>query len=95
MTQTDGGDSLRLDKWLFFARLFKSRGLAAERIEGGGVRLNGQSCQKPGRSIRPGDTLTVSAHGQVRSFEILALCTRRGPAAEAQTLYRELSSDQT
>jgi ribosome-associated heat shock protein Hsp15 len=83
-------DGLRLDKWLFFARLFKSRGLAAERIEGGGVRLNGQPCRKPGRTVRPGDQLVVSAHGRVRSFEILALGTRRGPAPEAQELYREI-----
>ncbi len=93
MTASDGGTGLRLDKWLFFARLFKSRGLAAERIEGGGIRLNGQPCRKPGRSVRAGDRLTVSAYGQVRSIEILALGDRRGPAAEAQALYRDLSPD--
>lgn len=95
MTAADGADDLRLDKWLFYARLFKSRGLAAERIEAGGVRLNGQPCRKPGRAIRPGDMLTVSAFGQVRSVQVLALGTRRGPATEAQALYRELTDDQT
>ncbi|RNF33470.1 RNA-binding S4 domain-containing protein [Paracoccus methylarcula] len=81
--------SLRLDKWLFHARLFKSRGLAAARIEAGGVRLNGQPCRKPGRVVRPGDRLVVSAHGRVRIFDIIALGERRGPASEAQTLYAE------
>lgn len=77
----------RLDKWLFCARLFKTRGLAAARIEGGGVRLNGQPCRKPGRALRPGDVLTVSAHGHVRSLRVVALAERRGPAPEARALY--------
>ena len=80
----------RLDKWLFFARLFKSRGLAAERIEGGGIRVNGQPCRKPGRAIRAGDRLTISDRGHVQALEIVALGTRRGPAPEAQALYRDL-----
>lgn len=84
-------EGLRLDKWLFHARVFKTRGLAAERVEGGGIRLNGQPCRKPGRAVRPGDLLVVSAHGQVRSFEVLALGTRRGTAAEARALYRDLT----
>lgn len=84
---------LRLDKWLFHARLFKTRGLAAQRIEGGGIRINGQSCRKPGRAIRPGDLLVVSAHGRVRSLEVLGLGHRRGPAGEAAALYRDLSED--
>lgn len=86
-------DTLRLDKWLFHARLFKSRGLASERIEGGGVRLNGQPCRKPGHVVRVGDELVVSAHGQVRALRVEALGTRRGPASEAQTLYRDLGED--
>lgn len=89
MTAPADGEALRLDKWLFHARLFKSRGLAAARIEAGGVRLNGQPCAKPGRSVKPGDRLVLSAHGQVRALEVLALGTRRGPAPEAQALYRE------
>lgn len=84
--------SLRLDKWLFHARLFKTRGLAASRVEAGGIRLNGQPCRKPGRVVRPGDRLVVSAHGRVRIFEIVALGTRRGPASEAQALYVEQDS---
>lgn len=90
---TAGPDALRLDKWLFHARLFRSRGLAAARIEGGGVRLNGQPCRKPGRAVKPGDRLVVSAFGQVRSLEILALGTRRGPASEAQVLYTDTGDE--
>lgn len=90
MTETE---ELRLDKWLFFARLFKSRGLAAERIEGGGIRLNGQPCRKPGKSVRAGDELVISAFGRVRALRIRRLGTRRGPASEAQELYEELGED--
>ncbi len=86
---TAESDGLRLDKWLFHARLFKSRGLAASRIEGGGIRLNGQPCRKPGKAVRPGDKLVVSIRGHVRSLEILGLGLRRGPAPEARKLYRE------
>ncbi|TJZ93778.1 RNA-binding S4 domain-containing protein [Paracoccus gahaiensis] len=82
-------DGLRLDKWLCHARVFKTRGLAAARIEGGGIRVNGQPCRKPGRAVRPGDRLTVSAHGDVRAMTVLALGERRGPPAEAQALYRD------
>ena len=87
MTEAAGG--LRLDKWLFFARVFKTRGLAADRIEGGGVRVNGQPCRKPGRAIRLGDRLTISAHGRVRVLTVAGLAERRGPAVEAQQLYTE------
>lgn len=86
---TSESDGLRLDKWLFHARLFKSRGLAATRIEGGGIRLNGQPCRKPGKTVRVGDDLVISIQGRVRSLKVLALGTRRGPATEARELYLE------
>lgn len=82
--------ALRLDKWLFHARIFKSRGLATERIEAGGIRVNGQPSRKPGRAVHPGDEITVSAHGRVRALRVVALGGRRGPAAEAQHLYLDL-----
>lgn len=86
-------DGLRLDKWLVHARIFKTRGLAADRINGGGVRLNGEPCRKPGRVVRPGDVVTVSAYGQVRALRVAALGQRRGPAPEAQMLYTEISGE--
>ena len=86
---TDGAEGLRLDKWLFHARVFKTRGLAAARIEAGGIRVNGQPCRKPGRAVRIGDVLTVSANRQVRVLTVRALGERRGPASEARLLYDE------
>lgn len=84
---------LRLDKWLYQARVFKTRALACERIEKGGIRLNGQRCTKPGKLARIGDELVVAAHGRVRVLRVTALGERRGPASEAQTLYSDLSDE--
>ncbi|SNR53092.1 RNA-binding S4 domain-containing protein [Paracoccus sediminis] len=92
MIAADGEASggLRLDKWLFFARVFKSRAIAVERIEAGGIRVNSQPCNKPGKLVHPGDRIIVSAQGKVRALQVAALGQRRGPASEAQGLYREL-----
>ena len=90
---TDGPDGIRLDKWLFFARVFKSRAIAVERIEAGGVRVNDQPCNKPAKLVRPGDRIVVSAFGHVRAMEITNLGERRGPATEAQSLYHDLDAD--
>jgi len=79
---------VRLDKWLWAARFFKTRGLAQEAIAGGKVHVNGQRA-KPARGVRVGDTLDIS-RGQYR-FEITvdALSDRRGPATVAAGLYTE------
>lgn len=90
MSET-GAEALRLDRWLHHARLFRTRTLAADAIGGGGIRLNGQPCRKPGHVVRHGDTVTVSAHGQVRVLRVLLLGERRGPAPEAETLYEEIA----
>ena len=82
--------TVRLDRWLHFARLFKTRTIAAEAVGGGGIRINGQPCRKPGHVLREGDMLTVAAHGRVRVFRVLILGERRGPASEAACLYEEL-----
>lgn len=83
-------DTVRLDRWLHFARLFKTRTLAAEAIGGGGIRLNGQPCRKPAQAVRQGDMVTVSAHGRVRALRVLQFGDRRGPATEAASLYEEI-----
>lgn len=83
-------DTVRLDRWLHFARVFKTRTLAADAIAGGGIRLNGQPCSKPAQPVRHGDTVTVSAHGRVRALRVLNCGERRGPATEAATLYEEI-----
>jgi ribosome-associated heat shock protein Hsp15 len=86
------GDRLRLDKWLWQARFFKSRNLAAAAVETGHIRVNGQPVSRPGREIAPGDTLTLPLGPRVRLIRILALGHRRGPAPEAQALYLDLDA---
>ncbi len=81
---------LRLDKWLWQARFFKSRGLAAEAVEAGSVRVNGTRVSRPGRDIGAGDTLTFPQGHRIRVIRILSLGLRRGPASEAQALYLDL-----
>lgn len=83
---------LRLDRWLWHVRAFKTRNLAAERITGGGVRVNGQPCRKPGRAVGAGDVVTFAlGAGNIRVYEVLMTGTRRGPASEAVTLYRDMT----
>jgi ribosome-associated heat shock protein Hsp15 len=79
---------LRIDKWLWFARFFKSRSLATEAVVGGRVHVNGTRA-KPAREVQVGDTLSIT-RGEIR-FEVAvqSLLTRRGPAAEAQSAYTE------
>ncbi|MFC3085682.1 RNA-binding S4 domain-containing protein [Tabrizicola soli] len=86
---------LRLDKWLWQARFFKSRGLAAEMIESGSVRVNGTRVTRPGRDVGAGDVLTFAQGNRIRVVRILALGQRRGPAGEAQALYLDLEPPAT
>jgi ribosome-associated heat shock protein Hsp15 len=83
-------ERLRLDKWLFQARFFKSRDLAAEVVTEGHLRLNGQHCLKPGHGVGPGDVLTFAVGARIRVIKVLSLGNRRGPASEAQELYLDL-----
>jgi len=81
--------SLRLDKWLWFARFAKTRSLAAKLCSGGHVTVGGAAVAKPGHLVRLGDTVTI-AHGRsLRRVTVLALGSRRGPPAEARLLYAE------
>jgi ribosome-associated heat shock protein Hsp15 len=86
---------LRIDKWLWQARFFKSRSLAAAAVEEGRVRVNGQPISRPGRDITPGDTLTFPQGSRIRLIRITALGHRRGPAPEAQALYLDLDAAAT
>jgi ribosome-associated heat shock protein Hsp15 len=81
---------LRLDKWLWQARFFKSRALAADLVAGGHVRVNGIPVSRPGRDITTGDVLTFPHGTRIRVVRILALGQRRGPATEAQELFADL-----
>src|ERR1051326_6507051 len=79
---------MRMDKWLWAARLFKTRSLAARACELGRIESNGQQA-KPAREVRLGDLLKVKNESGEFQIEVLALAEMRGPAAVAQTLYRE------
>ncbi|MBP0437851.1 RNA-binding S4 domain-containing protein [Tianweitania sediminis] len=81
----------RLDKWLFFARLQKSRTLAAKLVSAGKVRINREKVDNPARSIKPGDVLTITLERQVLVVRCEQPGTRRGPAVEARSLYTDLS----
>lgn len=81
---------VRLDKWLWQARFFKSRSLAAGLAESGHLRINGQPTRKPGAGVAVGDVLTFPQGSRIRVVRILALGQRRGPASEAQALYLDL-----
>ena len=84
--------ALRLDKWLWQARFFRTRGLAAAAVTAGHVRLNGARAVKPAAAVRAGDVLTFVQGGRVRLVRVAELGLRRGPAAEAQTLYDDLDA---
>ena len=84
---TDAPSKLRLDKWLWQARFFKTRSVAAKQISSGHVRVNGTRAGKPAFTVTPGDVLTFLQARDIRVVEIVALGTRRGPAPEAQALY--------
>lgn len=83
-------DWQRLDKWLWSARFLKARAECARLVATGGLRLNRQPTDKPHAKLRPGDVITLPLRGDVRVIEVLALASRRGPATEARTLYREI-----
>ncbi|MEL0018681.1 MAG: RNA-binding S4 domain-containing protein [Rickettsiales bacterium] len=82
---------IRVDKWLWYARFFKSRTLAAKVAEAGQLRVNREIVRKSGHALKPGDILTFAKGRDIRVVEVIALGDRRGPASEAQTLYKDLS----
>ncbi|WP_347246714.1 RNA-binding S4 domain-containing protein [Thermomonas sp.] len=88
MTLVDDSGSVRLDLWLWAARFFKTRALAKQAIETGKVEVGGQRA-KPARGVRVGDALRVQRMEEVFELDVLMLSVVRGPAAIAQTLYRE------
>ncbi len=80
--------AMRLDKWLWASRFFKTRGLARKAVDGGKVHHNGQRA-KPSRAVHPGDQLRIQKPEGEYQIEILALCQQRRPASEARQLYQE------
>ena len=88
-----GEATLRIDKWLWYARFFKSRSLAARVCANGRVRIGGKPQSKPSAAVRVGDVLTFPQGGAVRAVAVRALGDRRGPAREAAVLYEDLAPD--
>lgn len=85
-----GAESIRLDKWLWQARFFKSRTLATRFLEAGKARMRGAVVKSHAR-VRADDIVTFTLGGAVRVVRVCVLGSRRGPAAEARTLYEDLS----
>jgi ribosome-associated heat shock protein Hsp15 len=87
-TEQNSADDMRLDKWLWAARFFKTRTLAAEAVSGGKVHCNGER-SKPGKSIKPGDRLSIRKGVYEFTVDVLAVSKQRLPAGRAQGLYEE------
>lgn len=87
--------SQRIDKWLFFARVVKSRSLAAKLVQSGGVRVNSVKIDQPSATVKPGDGVTVTLERRILVYRVLSAGTRRGPAEEARMLYEDLTPPPT
>jgi len=85
---------VRIDRFLFFIRLVKSRTLAQGIVEQGHVRIDGKRVEKSSEEVRAGSVIALPLHERVRVLRVLQLPTRRGPAAEARTCYEELGIDE-
>jgi ribosome-associated heat shock protein Hsp15 len=81
-------DKVRIDKWLWATRFFKTRSLATQAVDGGRVKLNGERC-KPARDVKPGDRLLIHIGEYAWDVAVVALSDKRGPATVAQALYQE------
>jgi len=81
-------DTVRLDKWLWAARFYKTRSLATQEIDKGRVQVNGQAA-KPARELRPGDLIEIRQGPVLRAIQVRGLSNVRGPAPAAQALYEE------
>ncbi len=89
MTQ-EAAPSLRADKWLWYARFFKTRTLASKVCAAGKLRIAGNATAKAHQKVKVGDVLTFPQGRHIRVVKVLALGVRRGPASEAQALYEDL-----
>ena len=85
---------MRIDRFLFFIRLLKSRTLAQSVIDEGYVRIDGQRVEKPSDQVHVGSVIALPLRGHVRILRILALPHRRGPASEARACYEEVGIDE-
>ena len=86
-----GATSQRVDRWLWFVRVVKSRTLAAGLVSDGRVRINREKASKPSQTVKSGDVLTITVGPRLRILKVVAMGLRRGPPSEAQTLYEDLT----
>ena len=84
---------MRIDRFLFFIRLAKSRTLAQALVETGYIRIDGKRITKPSEEVRAGSVVVLPLHGKARVIEVLSLPERRGPTAEARACYREVDEE--
>lgn len=92
MGQSGGAqETQRLDKWLWHARIIKSRSLAAQLVSQGKFRVNREKILKPAFGVKSGDVITTSLFGKVRVLQIIGFSKRRGAVAEAKALYEDLT----
>ena len=87
----DVKETQHLDKWLWHARIVKTRSLAAQFVEQGKFRINREKVLKPAHNVKAGDVITAAIFGRVRVLRIAGFSLKRGPAAEAQALYVDLT----
>lgn len=85
------GGRLRVDKWLWYARFFKTRSMATKLCNGGGLRISGTVVSKAHAVVKPGDILTFAQARHIRTIKVIALGARRGPYEEARLLYEDLA----
>jgi ribosome-associated heat shock protein Hsp15 len=82
---------VRIDRFLFFIRLAKSRTLAQAMIDEGYIRIDGKRVEKPSEEVRVGSMIALPLHGRVRVLRVLGIPERRGPASEARACYEEIA----
>ena len=87
----EGAARQRIDKWLFFARVVKSRSLAAKLASAGRVRINRDKASQPSDFVKPGDVLTITLERRILVYKVLDAGKRRGPSEEARLLYEDMS----
>jgi len=87
----DASDRQRIDRWLWHARLVRTRSAAASLVGAGHVRINGARIDAPSRLVRTGDVITVALDRSVRVVRVRGFADRRGPAQTGQVLYEELT----
>jgi ribosome-associated heat shock protein Hsp15 len=84
--------SQRLDRWIWHARIVKTRTIAASLVTDGYVRINGERAEQPGRAIKPGDVLTIALPARVRVLKVTGILPRRADATGARGIYESLTA---